>query len=92
MIALKNLAVALWNDDAGSVIATEYMILGSTLALGTVVGLDTVSDATNSELQEYGNSIRGISQGYSTPRVQTRAASKQGSAAVDVGAIDGVSP
>ena len=36
---LCNLFVRLWEDESGSVIATEYLMLGSIVALGSVAGM-----------------------------------------------------
>src|SRR5262245_5371805 len=36
---LRNLLVNLWADESGAVIATEYLMLGSVVALGSAVGM-----------------------------------------------------
>ena len=79
------LACTLWKDDAGSVIATEYLALGTVVGLGTIAGLDSLRSATVSELQEYGNSIRSLRQQYSAPGYANRMAQYSGSAAVNQG-------
>jgi len=81
--SIVNTARKLWADDAGSVIATEYLALGSIVGLGTIAGLQAMRDATNDEMREYGNSVRSFHQHYQVPSNQVGNNVKAGSAASD---------
>jgi len=74
----------LWADDRGSIIATEYLALGSIVGLGTIAGLHAMREATNEELKEYGNSVHAIRQSYQVPTYKAANGVKPGSAASDV--------
>lgn len=80
---MMNLLKNLWNDDAGSVIAAEYLSLAGIVALGGVAGLEAVRDATVDESKEVAKSIRAVHQTYYIPGKQTAGASANGSAAND---------
>jgi hypothetical protein len=82
---LCNLLRRLWQDDDGSVIATEYLILGAIVALGSVSGLAAMRDATVSEMEEHANAVRAVRQTYQYSGQQSPLASRAGSAAVDSG-------
>jgi hypothetical protein len=82
---MGQLFAQLWNDDEGALVTTEYLALGSVVALGGVAGMAALRDATVAEMQDYGNSIRQMRQTYSVPGFQGAGASKAGSAAVDQG-------
>lgn len=59
------LIARLWNDEAGAVIAAEYLLLGSVVAVGSVSGLTAVRDSMVDEYKEYGQSIRDVRRGAS---------------------------
>jgi len=67
---IRQLMARLWNDEAGSVIATEYLMLGTVVALGSAGGMVTVRDSINDEYAEFGNSVRDVRQAsmQSVPR------------------------
>lgn len=73
----------LWRDDDGSVIATEYMMLASVVALGGVTGMASLRDATVSESQETAQSIRTINQSYRNTGAKTTGASTTGAQVTD---------
>lgn len=57
-----NLLKKLWADESGAVIATEYLMLGSIVAVGGATGLVSMRDAMTSEYQEFGNNVREVRQ------------------------------
>ncbi len=61
---LKRTLLKLWQCDGGSVLSTEYMLLGSVAALGSVTGLVAMRDATVNEMKEMGSTVREIRQHY----------------------------
>lgn len=61
---LRDLFLRLWHDEAGSVIATEYLMLGSIVGLGGAAGLTQMRDSVNAEYAELGQSVRGLNQSY----------------------------
>jgi Flp pilus assembly pilin Flp len=63
---IVNLLKKLWADECGAVIATEYLMLGSIVAVGGATGLVSMRDAMTSEYQEFGNSVREMRQ-HHTP-------------------------
>lgn len=82
---MKSLLRRLWNDDCGAILTTEYLTLGTVVVLGGVGGLAAMRDSVNSEMSEFGNSVRAIRQQYSAPGFSAGGASTKGSAAVDSG-------
>ena len=76
MLTLRALLERLWKDDGGSILATEYLMLGSIVALGGAAGLNSLRDATANEMAEYGNSVRAVSQTYRESALQSLKASK----------------
>lgn len=71
----------LWQDDSGAVLSAEYLILGSVVVLGGVGGLMAMSESVNSEMGEFGKSVRQIRQSYSAPGFNSGVAGNHGSAA-----------
>ena len=88
LVRLNSLLVKLWHDDGGAVLSTEYMMLGTIVALGGASGLSALSDATNAEMREFGQAVRSVRQSYHVPTMQTKMAYKAGSAAVDTAPSD----
>jgi hypothetical protein len=80
---VKSIASKLWNDDAGALIASEFLFVATILVIGIVVGLSSVRVAVTAELGELGNAILALSQGYSISGLQGCCASTDGSQAID---------
>lgn len=80
---VKNLFSKLWNDDAGALLAMEFLFMATILVIGIVVGLVAVRGAINAELTELGNAILALSQGYIISGQSGCCASTDGSQAID---------
>jgi hypothetical protein len=78
-----DLIAKFWNDEAGSVIATEYLMLGSIVVMGSASGLASMRDTMNDEYKEYGNSVREVRQAYSVPVRKSGGGSTGGTTAID---------
>jgi hypothetical protein len=50
----------LWQDDAGTLLTSEYLILGTLLTLGIVVGVSATRDTLVSEYEDYAAAIMGL--------------------------------
>jgi hypothetical protein len=61
---MKNLMLKLWNDDAGALIATEWVFVVTILVIGLVVGLKSVQKAVVNELVDTANAVGALSQTY----------------------------
>jgi hypothetical protein len=84
---VKSLATKLWNDDAGALIASEFLFVATILVIGIVVGLSSVRVAVNAELSELANAILALSQGYSVSGQTGCCANTDGSQAIDTPAL-----
>jgi hypothetical protein len=73
----------LWSDDAGAIIAAEYLFVATILVIGIVVGLASVRDAVNSELAELANAYLALSQGYILSGQSGCCSATDGSQAID---------
>jgi hypothetical protein len=91
MLTLRALMTKLWKDDAGSILATEYLMLGSIVALGGATGLNSLRDATAHEAAEYANSVRAVTQTYRDSAVQTAKVSRAASSSPYQSAPQGTS-
>lgn len=80
---LRQLFVRLWKDESGAVIATEYLMLGSIVALGSASGLVAMRDSVADEFGEFGNAVRDTRQAYSIPKMRGGNARAGGSVATD---------
>jgi Flp pilus assembly pilin Flp len=82
---MRQLLNNLWNDDAGALIAAEYLFVATILVIGTIVGLSGLREAVNIELTELGNALLALSQGYTIngTATSTGSASTDGSQAMD---------
>lgn len=71
---LKSLWTRFWNDDCGSILSTEYMLLGSVVTLGSIGGLRAMRDASVAEMKSMGNDIRAVRQYYASqvPNLNSR--------------------
>lgn len=66
-----------WADEYGGVIAAEYLMLGTLVAVGGASGLVTMRDSMNAECQEFGNTVREVRQ-QNTPPMYQKGANKPG--------------
>lgn len=73
----------LWNDDAGAIIAAEYLFVATILVIGIIVGLASVRDAVNTELAELANAYLALSQGYTLSGQSGCCSATDGSQAID---------
>jgi len=80
---LKRVADRLWNDDAGALIAMEFLFIATILVIGIIVGLAGVRDAIVTELTELGNAILSLSQGFTIAGMTGCCSSTDGSQAID---------
>jgi hypothetical protein len=87
---LWNLCVRLWNDESGAVIATEYLMLGSIVALGSASGMAAMRDSVIEEYKDMGQGIHDTRQAY-TVKGARGASSNRGGSAVTNGTVDGMS-
>jgi Flp pilus assembly pilin Flp len=62
---MRKTMLALWRDDRGALIATEWVFIVTILVIGLVVGLKSVQAAVVNELEEVASAIGAISQSYS---------------------------
>lgn len=56
---------AMWNDEAGFIVSAELVLVATILVIGLVVGLSEVQHAVVSELNDVGEAIGELNQGYS---------------------------
>jgi Flp pilus assembly pilin Flp len=80
---MKQLMGNLWRDDAGAIIATEYLFVVTILVIGVVVGLTGLRNAITTELTELGNALLALSQGYTISGLSGAGGSVDGSSATD---------
>lgn len=80
---MTKLMSMLWKDDAGALIAAEYIFVATILVIGIIVGLASVRDAVNTELAELANAILALSQGYVISGQSGCCSATDGSQAID---------
>jgi len=59
------LFVRLWRDDAGALIATEWVFVATILVLGIITGLVAVRQAVIAELGDFANAVLSLNQSFS---------------------------
>lgn len=79
-----NMLTKFWNDEAGFVVSSELVLIGTILVLGVVVGLATVRDQVVQELGDLALAISNINQSYSFSGVTGHTSSTAGSVFVDL--------
>ena len=84
---MSKLMLKLWKDDAGAIIAAEYLFVATILVIGIIVGLASVRDAVNTELAELANAYLALSQGYILSGQSGCCAATDGSQAIDTPAL-----
>lgn len=78
-----NMLTKFWNDEAGFVVSSELVLIGTILVLGVVVGLATVRDQVVQELGDLAMAISNINQSYSFSGVTGHTSSVSGSRFID---------
>jgi hypothetical protein len=81
---MRQLMLRLWKDDAGALIATEWVFVATILVLGSITGLVAVRQAILSELQDMAQAIMSLDQGYSFTGQSNCESSTAGSSFTDV--------
>lgn len=79
-----NMLNKFWNDEAGFVVSSELVLIGTILVLGVVVGLATVRDQVVQELGDLALAISNINQSYSFSGVTGHTSSTAGSVFADL--------
>ncbi|WP_299468643.1 hypothetical protein [uncultured Gimesia sp.] len=74
-----NMLSKFWNDEAGFVVSSDLVLIGTILVLGVVVGLATVRDQVVQELGDLALAISNINQSYSFSGVTGHTSSVAGS-------------
>jgi hypothetical protein len=54
----------LWNDEAGSILSIEIILVGTVLGIGVITGLTSLRDAIITELADVGAAIGNLDQSY----------------------------
>ncbi|HZP17490.1 MAG TPA: hypothetical protein VFB00_05970 [Terriglobales bacterium] len=80
---MPNLIRKLWNDDAGALIASEWVFVATILTLGAITGLVAVRQAVIAELHDFANALLGLSTAYSFSGQSNCEASTAGSEFID---------
>jgi len=62
---MRQLMSKLWHDDAGALIATEWVFVATILVLGAITGLVAVRQAIIVELVDFANAVMSLNQTYS---------------------------
>ncbi len=55
-----NVLMKLLKDEDGAIIAAEYLLLGSIVAIGAVAGMVEIRDSIKNEYQDLGNQIKEV--------------------------------
>ncbi len=53
-----------WNEEAGLIVSTEFVLVLTICILGTIVGLSSVVVAVNEELQDTAHAIGVLNQSF----------------------------
>jgi hypothetical protein len=61
---MLNRICGLWDDDAGALIAGEWVFVATVLTLGAVTGLISVRQAVIAEMHDCANAWCALNQGY----------------------------
>lgn len=62
----------LWRDEAGFIVSAELVLIATLLVVGLVVGLSEVQHAVVSELNDVGDAIGSLNQGFRFSGLSTR--------------------
>lgn len=80
---MRQLCQCFWADDAGALIAIEYLFLAVILVMGILIGFASIRDSVNSEFAELANSYLALSTGYVISGQSACCAAVDGSQAID---------
>jgi hypothetical protein len=80
---MRHLFLKLWNDDAGALIATEWVFVATILVLGIITGLVAVRNAVLAELLDFANAVLSLNQSFSFTGQVNCQSSTAGSAFLD---------
>jgi hypothetical protein len=69
----------LWRDEAGSVICSELVLVGTLGVLATSTGMSLVARSVNEELKEFSFALRSLDQSYAVRGYRTCGAYTAGS-------------
>lgn len=64
MTSGKQLWKVLWNDEAGTVLSAELVLVGTLGVIGATAGVAAVGHSVNGELEEVAYSLRSLDQSY----------------------------
>lgn len=64
---LWNLLAQLWNDEAGAVLSTEYLMLGTIVAAGGATGMTQLRDSVTDDFKAFGQNASEIRRSYMPP-------------------------
>lgn len=67
-----------WSDDAGAVVAGEYLMVGSIVVVGGGVGLVSMRDSVAEEMKEYGRSLRAVRESNTPKRAKAATQAEAG--------------
>ena len=73
------LIAKLWNDEAGFVVSSELVLIGTILVIGVTVGLTSLRDQVVQELGDLALAIASVNQSYSYSAVTGHSSSTAGS-------------
>lgn len=73
-----------WNDEAGFIVSSELVLIGTILVLGVVVGLATLRDQVVQELGDLALAISNVNQSYSYSGVTGHSSSTSGTSFADL--------
>jgi len=54
----------LWNDETGSILSIEIILVGTVLGIGVITGLTSLRDAIITELADVGAAVSWLDQSY----------------------------
>ena len=76
---MKNTIIAkFWNDQNGSIVSAEIMLVASILVLGVIVGVKSVRDSIVTELADVGQAFSSFDQSFCVSGVCGHGASSRG--------------
>jgi hypothetical protein len=56
-----------WDDDTGSIIASEYLVLGTVVSVSTGIAGNAISGAVNEQAQQFAAATVALNHSYVVP-------------------------